>query len=184
MEHKSNLFIIVCIVLLFVIILFCLYFYLYRSNRHKTLLIEHKLENDIKDILVKYLKYFSGSMSGLYNISKSSSELYFAESLFDNLQQRVECSNDEKLKKWFFSFTKDRKLWDIVLYTSKAKELIAFFKECGLTHSFENEVVWNIEAFKKYNVSKHFKNGEKYKVSIPCWIYNGQVFEKGYLESN
>lgn len=153
---------------------YCVYQYFFRNKEAK--------RNDILSELKSKIKYFSGSMNALRDITINP-DLSLSKVTFDNIKQIIDVKGTDKIKKWYFNFEKDRKSWDIVLYKDKAKEIMNILIRCGVRSYEEKEFVWDNESPKKYNRLSQVQPGQICSVIAPYWIYNGDIFEKGLVEA-
>jgi len=148
----------------------------------------HKLgcsKNRTNNITIEFtlrVKYFSGNMNALRNISLKP-DLSLAKITFDNIQKTIEVKGTDEIKSWYYEFGKDRNSWDVILYKNKAKEILNILIRCGVHSHEEKEFIWNNECSKKYNKLSQVQSGQECMVVAPYWIYNGDIFEKGLVKA-
>ena len=159
------------------------YQYMQRKTNHKgDCYKKDNATNDISSELKQIVKYFSGAMNALRDVSIEPN-LSLARVTFDNIQQIIDVRGTAEIKKWYYTFGKDRNSWGIILYKNKAKEIMNILIECGLHIQEEKDFVWENDSSKKYNRLSQIQPGQKCKIVAPYWIYNGEIFEKGLVKA-
>lgn len=138
------------------------------------------LQRDISSELIRILKYFSGNMNALRDMSINPN-LSLAKITFDNIQQIIDVKGTSEIKKWYSVFGKNRDSWGVVSYKHKAKEMMNLLIKCGVHIQEEKDFVWENESSKKYNKLSKIQPGQECKIVAPYWSYNGEIFEKGLV---
>lgn len=131
--------------------------------------------------MISKIKLFSGSMNALYDIIQDF-DAESANFTFNNISKIIEYHTNENVKKWYYSFSKDRKQWDERLYKDKAKEILNLFETCGIHKSKESIIKWNEEYTKFYRRLSQIEDGQNCIVKAPYWIYQNDVYEKGLVD--
>lgn len=157
---------------------YCVYQYFLKNKGSK----RNNTTNDIPSKLKSKIKYFSGSMNALRDITINP-DLSLSKVTFDNIKQIIDVQGTDEIKKWYFNFEKDRNSWDIVLYKDKAREIMNLLIKCSIHSYDEKEFVWDNESSKKYNKLTQVQPGQACTVVAPYWIYNGDIFEKGLVKA-
>lgn len=142
-----------------------------------------KNDNATKDISSEFkriVKYFSGNMNALRDVSIKP-DLSLAKVTFDNIQQIIDVQGTAEIKKWYYDFGKDRNSWEGVLYKDKAQEIMNILIECGIHLNEEKDFIWNDESLTMYNRLSQIQPGQACKIVAPYWTYNGEIFEKGLV---
>lgn len=156
---------------------FCVYQYFFKNKVPK--------KRDTTDVILSELKskikYFSGSMNALRDITINP-DLSLSIVTFDNIKQIIEIQGTDEIKKWYFNLEKDRNSWDIMLYKSKAKEILNILIRCGVHSPEQKDFIWENEYSKKYNKLTQIQSGQKCMIVAPYWIYNEEIFEKGLVK--
>lgn len=166
------LIVIICLVVIGVV---CYYAYQWVQKQKNS--ATNNISSDFKQIV----KYFSGNMNTLRDIS-TSPELSLAKVTFDNIQKIIEFKGSATIKNWYSFFEKDRNSWGVALYKDKAKEMMTILIDCGIhAQEEEQEFVWDNVSSKRYNKLSQIQLGEECRVVAPYWIYNGEIFEKGLV---
>lgn len=160
---------------------YCVYQYMQKKTEHNGRC--SKKDSATKDIspeLKRIVKYFSGNMNALLDVSLKP-DFSLAKVTFDNIQQIIDVKGTEEIKKWYNAFGKDRNSWDVVLYKNKAKEIMNILTECGVNIQEEKDFVWENEHSKRYIKLSQIQPGQECKIVAPYWIHNGEIFEKGLV---
>ena len=160
---------------------YCVYQYIQKKTGHKGgCCKKDSVTKDISPELKRIVKYFSGNMNALRDVSIKP-DLSLAKVTFDNIQQIIDVQGSSEIKKWYNAFGKDRNTWGVVLYKDKAKEIMNLLIECGVHIQEENDFVWENDFSKRYNKLSQIQSGQECKIVAPYWIYNGEIFEKGLV---
>lgn len=160
-------------------------YYVYQYKQKKT---SHKgdcskkddVTKDISPELKRIVKYFSGNMNALRDVSIKP-DMSLAKVTFDNIQQIIDVQGSSEIKKWYNAFGKDRNSWGVVLYKDKAKEIMNLLIKCGVYIQEEKDFVWENDFSKRYNKLSQIQSGQECKIVAPYWMYNGEIFEKGLV---
>ena len=139
-------------------------------------------DNSISGALKPKVGQFAGNFGALHNISTSGNkDLNYANGVFTNVANVVAMQYGDDVKKWFSAFAGDRKSWDVSLYISKASELLAIFRECGIASVDEAHIEWNTSSLEHYNRLEMIDDGETCVVVVPYWTLDGVLVEKGIV---
>lgn len=138
--------------------------------------------SEITEEIKSIIKFFSGFMNSLLDISKGV-DADDANITFENLKQVVEGHGSPRLKEWFWGIDKDRIAWDTGVYKDKALQVLQALKKCGIKPSVERRTEWNAETERHYKKIGRIEQGQIVEVVAPCWIYEHEVFEKGLVKS-
>lgn len=132
----------------------------------------------------KMIKHLGGCMNTLTDLVEEG-DVDEGNILFTNFEQIIIAHGSDELKKWFSTFTKDRKQWGCDLYKSKSSEMLELLKRCGVRKSTELKIRWDKFAQRHYRkLDSSIQDGQVCVVVAHCWIYENDVFEKGLVKSN
>ena len=166
---------------------YCVYQYMQKKTEHKGgCCKKDSVTKDISPELKRIVKYFSGNMNALRDVSIKP-DLSLAKVTFDNIQQIIDVQGSSEIKKWYNAFGKDRNTWGVVLYKDKAKEIMKDDNYIIITKvnypnnsNLVKERIY-IDFSKRYNKLSQIQSGQECKIVAPYWIYNGEIFEKGLV---
>jgi len=126
---------------------------------------------------------FSGLYEPLYKLATGKTK--YRPGFIGDWAARTE-SLDEALlyrKLWLPRLVRCE-MWDARYAVGKARDLLAFIQDAGITRDTRSEIIIDAQTRRQYVADDGVfpEDGELVNVKIPCWFLGESILEKGIIE--